>query len=42
VLARAVFFHRLGELRDCTAEDMDHRASGLNLVVNAIVLWNTT
>ena len=41
-LARAAFFHRLGELRDRTAEDMAHRASGLNLVVNAIVLWNTT
>ncbi len=41
-LARAVFFHRLGELRDRTAEAMAHRASGLNLVVNAIVLWNTT
>lgn len=41
-LARAVFFHRLGELRDRTAEDMAHRASGLNLVANAIVLWNTT
>lgn len=31
-----------GELRDRTAEDMAHRASRLNLVVNAIVLWNTT
>jgi hypothetical protein len=41
-LARAVFFHRLGELRDRAAEDIAHRASGLNLVVNAIVLWNTT
>ena len=41
-LARAVCFHRLGRLRDRTAEDMAHRASGLNLVVNAIVLWNTT
>jgi TnpA family transposase len=40
-LARAVFFHRLGELRDRTAEAMAYRASGLNLVVNAIVLWNT-
>ena len=39
-LARAVFFHRLGELRDRIAEDMAHRASGLNLVVNAIVLWS--
>ena len=41
-LARAVFFHRLGELRDRTAETLAYRASGLNLVVNAIVLWNTT
>jgi len=41
-LARAVFFHRLGELRDRTAEAMAYRASGLNLVVNAIILWNTT
>ena len=41
-LARAVFFHRLGELRDRTAEGMAYRASGLNLVVNAIILWNTT
>ena len=41
-LARAVFFHCLGELRDRTAEAMVYRASGLNLVVNAIILWNTT
>lgn len=41
-LARAVFFHRLGELRDRTAEAMAYRASGLNLVINAIILWNTT
>ena len=34
--------HRLGELRDRTAEAMAYRASGLNLVVNAIILWNTT
>ena len=27
-LARAVFFHRLGELRDRTAEAMAYRASG--------------
>lgn len=41
-LARTVFFHRLGELRDRTAEAMAYRASGLNLVINAIILWNTT
>lgn len=40
-LARAVFFNRLGELRDRTHENQEHRASGLNLVVAAIVLWNT-
>ncbi|MGY0834659.1 Tn3 family transposase [Azospirillum argentinense] len=40
-LKRAVFFHRLGELRDRTFENQSHRASGLNLVVAAIVLWNT-
>ena len=32
---------RLGELRDCTYENQRYRASGLNLVVAAIVLWNT-
>jgi TnpA family transposase len=40
-LARAVFFNRLGELRDRTCENQQHRASGLNLVVAAIALWNT-
>jgi hypothetical protein len=36
-----VFFNRLGELRDRTLENQQHRASALNLVVAAIVLWNT-
>jgi TnpA family transposase len=40
-LARAVFIHRLGEIRDRTYENQQPRASGLNLVVTAIVLWNT-
>jgi len=40
-LARAVFFNRLGELRDRTYENQQHRASGLNLVVAAIAIWNT-
>ena len=40
-LARAVCFHRLGELRDRTYDMQRHRASGLNLVVAAIILWNT-
>ena len=40
-LARAVFFNRLGELRDRRFENQRYRASGLNLVVAAIVVWNT-
>jgi TnpA family transposase len=40
-LARAVFFNRLGELRDRSFENQRYRASGLNLVVAAIILWNT-
>ncbi len=40
-LAKAVFFNRLGEVRDRSYEDQRYRASGLNLVVAAIILWNT-
>jgi TnpA family transposase len=40
-LARAVFFNRLGELRDRSFENQRYRASGLNLLVAAITLWNT-
>lgn len=40
-LARAVFFHRQGELRDRSFENQSHRASGLNLLCAAIILWNT-
>lgn len=40
-LARAVFFYRLGEIRDRSYEDQQHRANGLNLVISAIILWNT-
>jgi TnpA family transposase len=40
-LARAVFMNRLGEIRDRSFENHRYRASGLNLVVAAIVLWNT-
>ena len=40
-LARAVFLNRLGEIRDRSFENQRYRASGLNLVVSAIVLWNT-
>ncbi len=39
-LARSVFFHRRGEFHDRTLENQRYRASGLNLVVSAIILWN--
>ena len=40
-LARAVYFHRLGRLRDRTFDAQQHRSSGLALVTAAIALWNT-
>ena len=40
-LARAVFFYRHGAVRDRLREDLQNKASGLNLIVAAIVLWNT-
>lgn len=40
-LARAVYLNRLGEFRDLSYEDQLNRASGLNLIVAAIALWNT-
>ena len=40
-MSRAVFIHQLGEIRDCTYENQQHRFSGLNLLVTAIILWNT-
>ena len=36
-LARAVFFNRLGEIRDRSFENQRYRASGLNLVVAAYI-----
>lgn len=40
-LARAVFLHRLGEIRDRKPENQSYRASGLTLLTAAISLWNT-
>jgi TnpA family transposase len=40
-LARAIFFNRIGEVRDRSFENQCYRASGLNLVVAAIILWNS-
>lgn len=41
-LKRAIFFHRIGRIRDTGLQAQGHRASALNLVASAIVLWNTT
>ncbi len=40
-LARSIFFNRLGEMRDRSFENQRYRASGLNLVIAAVILWNT-
>jgi TnpA family transposase len=40
-LARAVCIHRLGRFRDRSLESQAVRASALNLVTAAVVLWNT-
>ncbi len=40
-LTRAVHFNRLGEIRDRSFENQLYRASGLNLAVGSITLWNT-
>ena len=41
MVSSGLFIHRLGEIRDRTYENQQHRASGLNLVVTAIIPWNT-
>lgn len=41
-LKRAIFFHRIGRIRDHALQAQSHRASALNLEADAIVLWNTT
>ena len=40
-LCRVVFLNRLGEIRDRSYENQRCRASGLNLIVASIILWNT-
>lgn len=39
-LARAVFMHRPGEIRDRGLENQSYRGSGLTLLTAAITLWN--
>lgn len=40
-LARAIFFGKLGELREQTIQHQLQRASALNIIINAISIWNT-
>ena len=40
-LARAVFFGKKGELRERAIQDQLQRASSLNILLNAIIVWNT-
>src|SRR3546814_18449953 len=40
-LARALVSMQLGELRERRFENQTYRASGLNLLVAALILWNT-
>ena len=40
-LARAVFFGKLGEFRDRSIQDQLQKSSALNILLNAISLWNT-
>ncbi|KJD43607.1 hypothetical protein QD47_21665 [Paenibacillus terrae] len=40
-LARAIFFGKHGELRERALKDQLQRASALNILINAISVWNT-
>jgi len=40
-LARAIFFGKRGELRERALQDQLQRASALNIIINAISIWNT-
>ncbi|MCY9732167.1 Tn3 family transposase [Paenibacillus alvei] len=40
-LARAIFFGKHGELRERALQDQLQRASALNILINAISVWNT-
>lgn len=40
-LARAIFFGKQGEVRERTMQNQLQKASALNLIINAINIWNT-
>ena len=41
VLARDIFFGKQGELRERTIQHQLQRANALNIIINAISIWNT-
>lgn len=41
-LARAIFFGKRGEFRERELQDQLQRASALNILINAISIWNAT
>ncbi len=40
-LARAIFFGKHGEIRERALQDQLQRASALNIIINAVSVWNT-
>ncbi|MCG9968763.1 transposase [Pelotomaculum terephthalicicum JT] len=40
-LARAIFFGKQGDFRERALQDQLQRASALNILINAISIWNT-
>nr|WP_029905107.1 Tn3 family transposase [Prevotella sp. 10(H)] len=40
-LSRAIFFGKRGELRERELQDQLQRASALNILIDAICVWNT-
>ena len=40
-LARALFFGKQGELRESTVQNQLQRATALNIIINAVSVWNT-
>ena len=40
-LGRAIFFDKFGELRERALQDQLQRANALNIIINAISVWNT-
>ncbi|MCP1399623.1 hypothetical protein J3D61_006170 [Bacillus cereus] len=40
-MARSIFFGKRGELRERALQEQFQRTSALNIIINAISIWNT-